>query len=82
MNSLIEVLGILGAVLLLVAYWLVSSDRIPSNARESHSLNFVGAGLIALNSGHHGAWVPAALNIAWALRGFYGLLNIIHRQRT
>ena len=55
MNSVIEALGVLGAVLLLVAYWLVSSNRMPSNAQQSHFLNFAGASLIALNSGYHGA---------------------------
>ena len=73
MNLLIEVLGIFGAALLLAAYWLVSSNRIRSDAAQSHLLNFVGATLVALNSGHHAAWIPAALNIVWALRGFYGL---------
>jgi hypothetical protein len=75
MNSMIEILGVAGAVLLLAAYWLVSSKSLPSNARESHLLNFIGASLIALNSGHHGAWVPALLNVVWALRGLYGMLT-------
>jgi hypothetical protein len=76
MNSMIEVLGILGAVLLLAAYWLVSSNAILSTSKESHFLNFVGASLIALNSAHHGAWVPAVLNVVWALRGLYGMLAV------
>jgi hypothetical protein len=78
MNSIIEILGVVGAVLLLTAYWLVSSKSIASNARESHLLNFIGASLIALNSGHHGAWVPALLNVVWALRGLYGMLTATH----
>ncbi len=76
MNALIEVLGILGAVLLLVAYWLVSSGKIPSSAQESHLLNLAGASLIALNSGRHGAWIPAALNVVWAFRALYGMITI------
>jgi len=79
MNSVIEALGVLGAVLLLVAYWLVSSNRMPSNAQQSHFLNFAGASLIALNSGYHGAWIPAGLNVVWALLGVYGMLAVTRR---
>jgi len=73
MNSIMEILGIIGAALLLSAYWLVSSNRIAADAAESHVLNFSGACLIALNSGYHGAWIPAGLNVVWALRAIYGI---------
>ncbi len=76
MNLVVEIFGVFGAVLLLTSYWLVSSNQMPSNARESHFMNFVGATLIVFNSGYHGAWIPAALNIVWALRGFYGLILV------
>lgn len=73
MNILIEVVGWLGALLILVAYGLLSSGRLDSRSRSYQLLNIVGAAGFIVNSGWNGAYPSAALNVAWMGIGLLAL---------
>lgn len=65
MNLLIEAIGWLGALLILLAYALLSTGRIEGRSRSYQWLNLAGAAGFIVNSGYNGAWPSAVLNVVW-----------------
>jgi hypothetical protein len=74
-----EAVGWVGAVLLVAAYSLVSSGRIAGSGPLFQALNIVGGVALTLNTGYHGAWPSAALNVVWVCVGAGALIR--HRMR-
>jgi hypothetical protein len=66
----VEVVGWLGAAVLLAAYALTSTGRLAGDGRTFQWLNIAGSGGLALSSTVHGAWPSAALNVVWIAIGF------------
>lgn len=79
MKLAIEVIGWIGAALIVLAYALLSAGRVGTDSRVYHTMNIVGAIGFVLNSGWNGAYPSAALNVVWIGIGSYGLLQ---RRRT
>ena len=63
----LEIVGTIGACLLLLAYMLVSSGRIGLSDRSGQLLNLGGSVMLGVNAVAHGAIPPAMLNLVWAL---------------
>ncbi len=70
---LVDVVGWAGAGVLLAAYALASSGRIPADGPAFQALNLLGAVALTANSGYHQAWPSAILNIAWIAIGLTAL---------
>lgn len=62
---LIEIVGWVGAAILLVAYGLVSYGRVDGRSRVYQALNTLAGLLLAANSVWHRAWPSVAVNIIW-----------------
>lgn len=71
----IEVIGWIGATLILSAYALLSAGRLQGNSRTYHLMNIFGAIGFVVNSGWNGAYPSAGLNIVWIGIGAYALLQ-------
>lgn len=65
MELSIEIIGWTGAVLILVAYLLLSMGRLSGRSRRYQWMNVAGALCFIVNSGWHGAIPSASLNIVW-----------------
>jgi len=63
----VEVVGTAGACVLLLAYFLVSSRRLPLDSMLGHGMNIAGSVMLGANAISHGAVPPAMLNLIWAL---------------
>lgn len=74
-----DVLGWIGAVMLLAAYGMVSTRRLEGDSRLYQGLNIVGSLFLAFNTAVRGAWPSTTLNAAWILMGFAALA---HARRT
>ncbi len=75
----VEVIGWAAALLMLSAYFLVTSGKLSARSSIYHWMNvFAGAGFV-VNSGWNGAYPSASLNVIWAVIGLYGLFG---RGRT
>lgn len=72
-------IGWTGAVLILLAYFLVSTKRVLPVSRLYHSLNLLGALGIVVNSYVQGAFPAAGLNVIWSLIAIYGLFQGIKK---
>ena len=58
--------GWVGTILLLIAYWLVSSDRIEAWSFTNQWMNFFGAAGIGFNAWTNGLYAVVVLDIFWA----------------
>ena len=76
----IEVIGWIAALLILVAYALLSAGKLTAKDRAYQWMNVVGAIGFIVNSGWNGAVPSAALNVIWAGIGLTALWRIAHRK--
>lgn len=80
MTIFIELVGWLGALLVLGAYILVSSGRLSGESALFQWMNALGAGFFVLNTWWHGAIPSMVLNIVWSAIGFLALWRIWRRR--
>ncbi|MCH7641260.1 hypothetical protein IID22_03625 [Patescibacteria group bacterium] len=76
---ILDFIGWTGAILILLAYFLVSTKRVLPKSRLYHSLNLLGALGIGVNSYAQGAFPATGLNVVWSLIAIYGLLQGIKK---
>jgi len=78
--SAIDVVGWIGAALLLVAYVLVSLGRLDGRGAKFQYLNLVGGAGLATNSAASHAFPSAALNVIWMAIGVVALVRGARRK--
>ena len=76
----VEVAGWAGAVLILLAYLLLSMGRVTGQSLLYQGMNIVGAAGFVINGCWHRALPSAALNVLWLLIGAIASWRIIKRQ--
>ncbi len=64
-NLLMDIIGWVGAVLLLTAYVSVSMKRVEGDSSAYQLLNVTGGALLIVNSFHYRAFPSVAVNVAW-----------------
>ena len=79
MKFAIEVIGWVGAALILGAYALLSAGRLRAESLTYHLMNILGAAGFVINSGYNGALPSAVMNVIWIGIGTYALYQM--RQR-
>lgn len=79
MDVAVDLIGWLGAALLLSAYALISSGRFTAASAGFQTPNLLGAAGLTANSGYHQAWPSAALNAVWITIGLAAIAR--HRRR-
>jgi hypothetical protein len=79
MKLFVEIVGWIGAALIVGAYALLSAGKVKGDSRTYHVMNILGAAGFVVNSGWNGALPSAALNVVWLGIGAYALLK---RRRT
>jgi ABC-type multidrug transport system permease subunit len=60
-----DVLGWLGAALLLGAYALVSMRKLEGDSVPFQLLNLLGSGFLIVNSAYYGAYPSVGVNVVW-----------------
>jgi hypothetical protein len=78
MKFAVELIGWLGALLIIGAYALLSSGRLKAQSTIYHLMNLLGAAAFVVNSGWNGALPSAAMNVLWMGIGGYALLRRRH----
>ena len=80
LDVFMEVVGWIGALLILAAYGLLSAGKLDARSPAYQWLNVIGAIGFILNSGWNGAWPSAALNVVWVGIGLVALVRIFGRR--
>ena len=68
--------GWAGALLILIAYLLLTAGRLHGSSRVYQGMNVLGAAGFVVNSGWHGAVPSAILNVIWMGIGVIALWRI------
>ena len=72
----VEVAGWGGALLILLAYLLVTTGKLTGQSPAFQWMNFVGAAGFIVNGWWHGAIPSASLNVIWMLIAAVALLRL------
>ena len=78
----VEVVGWGGALLILLAYLLLSAGRLTGQSLVYQGMNVVGAAGFIVNGWWHGALPSAVLNVIWILIGAIAFWRILARRRV
>ena len=76
MTILIEIVGWIGAALILGSYVLVSRGKLEGRSRMFQSMNVAGAAGLVVNSAWHAAVPSTVLNVIWLGVGFATLWTL------
>ena len=77
----VEVVGWLGASLILGAYLLLSMGRVTGQSIAYQAMNAVGAAGFIVNGWWHGAIPNTALNVVWMIIAGIALWRIARRRK-
>ena len=75
-----DIFGWIGMVLVLVAYGLLSTNKIP-NGKIYQILNIIAAIFMAIGLLPKNAWFSFTLQIVWALIGIIAIVKIIKNEK-
>jgi hypothetical protein len=76
----VEVVGWAGAVLILLAYLLLSAGRLTGQSLTYQAMNVLGAAGFVVNGWWHRALPSAVLNILWLGIGVFASWQILKRR--
>ena len=72
----VEILGWLGAVLLLYAYFLIQTHKVKHDNTNYILLNIFGALCLMLNTLYHRVYPSVVTNGLWSILGCYALIKL------
>lgn len=70
---LVDAIGWIGTVLVLAAYYLVSTSKLKPASGLYNWMNLSGAIIIGINVAYNHAWPAVGLNFVWGLIAINGL---------
>ena len=73
-SVIIECIGWIGAICVLIAFFLISTKRTDVSKPTYHWLNIVGALGLIIHTSYNGAFPSAFVNIIWVGVAIYSLL--------
>ena len=74
-NLLVEGLGLVGGILILAAYFMLTHKELHPHSKTYQTMNLVGGILLAINTAIDHAYASAFINIAWSIIAIYGILK-------
>ena len=79
---LIEIAGWTGAGMILLAYILVTAEKLTGRSPAFQWLNLVGAAGFVVNGLWHGAIPSASLNVVWMAIAAFALFRLARRRKA
>lgn len=76
MIVIVNILGWIGSILLIAAYFLNSKDKITAQSIEYQSMNIIGSIFLVVNTVYFGAYPSSVVNIIWVFIGMYYLYQL------
>lgn len=81
MKLFVDVIGWIGSVEVILAYALISSDKVDSKSTVYQVLNLTGAIFLIINTIYYGAYPSTAINIVWVVIAVVALWQIFFKRR-
>lgn len=76
-----DIIGTLGAIILLLAYYLLQVEKITAEKYQYHSMNLVGAVFVLISLTIKPNAPSILMEIFWALVAVYGLYKVRFLKR-
>lgn len=81
MNLFIEISGWIGMICILLAYFLVSKEKVSSQSKLYQWINLIGATGLLINAVGYNIWPFVGLNFFWAAIALKTLFKIYRNQK-
>ena len=78
--KLSDEIGVAGVILVLIAYFLLSTGRWIADSFKYQILNFIGAWLILFSLFFHWNFSSVVIEIAWVAISLMGILRVMKKQ--
>lgn len=75
-----DVFGWIGMVLVLIAYALLSTNKI-NNGKIYQAINLIASIFMAIGLFPKNAWFSFALQVAWGIIAIIAIMKIIHKEK-
>ncbi len=76
-----DAIGLLGVVLLLIAYYLLSVNKMSADSLAYQLYNLIGAVLILISLFFHWNLSSVVIEIAWIIISLIGICRILKEQK-
>ena len=73
LKVLIDIEGWIGAAVILIAYFLISTKRLTGDSLAYQTMNLAGGLLLILNTIYYGAYPSSGVNLVWAGIAVYAI---------
>ncbi len=80
MVLVVEIIGWIGAVLIILAYFLLTHHDLTSRSKIYQGMNLIGSVLLAINLFFNQAYPSLAINVVWFFIAIYGFYNIFKNK--
>lgn len=77
MKFSIDVIGWIGALLILIAYALISFKKIEGDSLKYQLLNIFGSICLVANTYYYGAIPSTLVNVIWAIIAVFAIVAIV-----
>ncbi len=74
-DTIIDILGWIGALLVTIAFFLVSTRRAAGDSLRYQLLNLAGGVLLIINTVFYGAYPSSVVNLVWVGIAVYALVT-------
>jgi hypothetical protein len=81
-NLIVDIVGWIGAALILIAYFFVSTRRVEGNALSYQILNIFGSVFLIVNTFYYRAFPSTFVNIIWIAIAFYSLSGVYRMRKA
>lgn len=78
---IVQIIGWAGAVLVILAYVLVTSDKIEGESKLYQVLNLFGAVGVGVSVFQQKAWPALAIQVVWGVVALMALLNSVGSKK-
>lgn len=79
-NMIFDILGWIGMVLVLLAYGLLSTNKI-SNGKLYQILNLIAALFMAIGLLPKNAWFSFSLQVVWAIIAINSIIKVVNEEK-
>jgi hypothetical protein len=81
-HLIVDIVGWIGAALILIAYFLVSTRRVEGNALSYQILNIFGSVFLIVNTFYYRAFPSTFVNIIWIAIALYSLSGVYRMRKA
>jgi len=80
MKLLFDILGIIGLVLILLAFVLLQRNKLSDDDHAYNLMNIVGGLALGAYGAYYGAWFSVVLNFVWAVVAGFDMYKNVSRS--